>query len=106
MSLPRRSRRGVTLELRQHGGKRLGTFAGIVEALPVEQEAHEIRRRHRLDLAAQLFHGIAMDAREQAPFAPFGLRRGGAETPLQHETLLFQFGERAVHLGFRQSQVL
>ena len=77
----------------------------VIEALPVKQKAHEVRRRHRLDLAAQLFQGIAMDAREQAPFAPLGLRSVRTEAALQHETLLFQFGKGGTYLGCRESQM-
>ena len=39
--------------------------------LPVQQEAHEFRRRHRLDLRAQPVQRVAMNARKQSPVAPF-----------------------------------
>ena len=56
-------------------GDRIGAFDARFgrDALPLEQEAHEVARRHRLDLLAQPVHGVAMDAREQAPLAPLDL---------------------------------
>jgi hypothetical protein len=41
--------------------------------LPGEQEAHEVGARDRLDLAAQAIHGVAVDARQEAPVAPVDL---------------------------------
>ena len=41
------------------------------DVLPTEQEAHEVGRRNRLDLAAQAPEGEMMDAREEAALAPF-----------------------------------
>jgi hypothetical protein len=43
---------------------------GRVHVLPLEQEPHEIRRTHGLDLGAQPVHGIPMDPREQRPVTP------------------------------------
>jgi hypothetical protein len=47
------------------------------QLVPAEQEAHELRRRHRLDLGAQPVARVAVHAREQAPVAPFGCARRG-----------------------------
>jgi hypothetical protein len=70
---PRGRRRLEAFELREHAGERFGAAdaRGRRDALPVEQEAHEIARLDRLDLAAQATDGVAMDAREQVAFAPF-----------------------------------
>jgi hypothetical protein len=40
------------------------------DALPIEQEAHEVAYRDRLDLRAQTCDGLGMDAREQTALAP------------------------------------
>ena len=44
------------------------------DALPIEQEAQEVARQHRLDLGAQTFDGVAVDAREQPAIAPLNWR--------------------------------
>ena len=41
------------------------------DALPVEQEAQEVARRHGLDLGAQPLDRVTVDAREQPALAPF-----------------------------------
>src|SRR5262245_9531967 len=41
-----------------------------MDPLPRRQEADEVRRRDRLDLASQAVERVAMDPREQAPLAP------------------------------------
>src|ERR1700751_3808244 len=40
--------------------------------LPTRQPAHELRWSHRLNLFAQCAKREAMDARKEAPIAPFG----------------------------------
>jgi hypothetical protein len=45
--------------------------------LPVEQKAHEILQRHRLDFPAQALDRVAMNARQQMAFAPFLIGRPG-----------------------------
>ena len=47
-----------------------GQLRRFVHVLPLEQEAHEVRGGDRLDLGPEAVHGVAMDAREQAPVAP------------------------------------
>jgi hypothetical protein len=42
--------------------------------LPVEQEAHEVRRRDGRDLAPQPLERVAMDPRQQPPRAPLDAR--------------------------------
>src|SRR2546430_17713431 len=49
------------------------------DALPPQQEPHEVRRRDRLDLLAQPVERVAVDAGEQAALAPFQLRYAGRE---------------------------
>ena len=39
----------------------------------LQKPAHELRRRHRLNLFAQRAHGKPVNARQQAPLAPFVL---------------------------------
>jgi hypothetical protein len=43
--------------------------------LPVQEEAHEVGRAHRLDLRAQAVQRVAVDAREEPPIAPFDFDR-------------------------------
>ena len=97
---------------------RLSTPSGFGcarDALPVEQEAHEVRGRHRLDLRAQRLDGVAVDAREQAALAPF--ERGVAElarpraslassreAAAQHETFAFELHQRDVDFRRRQGR--
>ena len=49
------------------------------DALPPQQEPHEVRRRDRLDLLAQPVERVAMDAGEQTALAPLQLRHAGRE---------------------------
>ena len=53
--------------------------------LPAQQEAHEVLRRHRLDLAAQAIRRVAVDAGEEAPLAALDSRspssRSGSKRP-------------------------
>ena len=65
----------MAFELAQHVGQAAFAFAALVavasrELVPAEQEAHELRRRHRLDLGAQLVARVAVHACEQAAVAP------------------------------------
>ncbi len=43
------------------------------DVLPAQQPAHELRRSDGLDLLAQRGDGEVMNAREQAPLAPFDM---------------------------------
>ena len=76
LGFPRRRGRLEALELRDQRRQRVGTFAPLAgnDVLPATEKAHEILRRDRLDLLPQPLDGIAMDAREQRPVAPLGLR--------------------------------
>ena len=80
LCFPRGGRRFEAFELRHDVGHRIGTFdSGLRrDALPFEQEAHQVAHFDRLDFLAQPIDGVAVDARQQAPLAPFGLawRRG------------------------------
>ena len=73
LALPGAGRRLEAFELADHGIERLRPFHPRVgrDALPVEQEAQEVARRHRLDLGPQPLDGVAVDAREQPALAPF-----------------------------------
>ena len=74
------------------------------DPLPVEQKAQEIPRRHRLDLGAQPLDGVAVNAREQAPLAPFVLGGAGREPAAQGEALALQDREGAVDGRQRQTR--
>jgi len=45
------------------------------QSLPAEQETQKIRGWQRLDFSAQALDGVAMDARQQAAFAPLGIKK-------------------------------
>ena len=81
-----RSRRGgraaLELRVRRH-------------VLPAQQEAHEVLRRHRLDLAAQPIRRVAVDAREEAPLAELlgASSPRGIEAAAQREALGLEPGE-------------
>jgi hypothetical protein len=62
--------------------------------LPVEQEAHQRAPADRLDLAAQPADGVAVDARQQVPFAPFGVAGLGGEAALHHVAFGLQAQQR------------
>jgi hypothetical protein len=88
----------VAFELAQHVGQAAFALAALValaggELVPAEQEAHELRRRHRLELGAQLVARAAVDAREQAAVAPFGRVRGG-EGAAHHRAFGFELQQR------------
>ena len=72
LGLPGRGRAFEALELGQHAGQRIGAARPHArrQPVPVEQEAHEVARLDRFDLATQALERIAMDAREQVAFAP------------------------------------
>ena len=71
-----------TLELAQHRQQAGFALALLVlaELVPAEQEAQELRRRHRLHRGAQGFAGVAVDACQQPSITPLlrVRRRGGA----------------------------
>jgi hypothetical protein len=90
-----------------------GQPIGRVDVLPLEKEAHEVGRAHRLDLGAQPVHRVAMNAREQRPIAPFGrgsgIRDRGSGSPVlestsQHHPLGLerkQGGVRVLHVDLQ-----
>ena len=71
-ALPRSGRSRKTLQAFQRATHRIRAL-GIrgTDLVPVEQEPHVGRRRHRLDLLAQALDGVTIDPREQSPLAPF-----------------------------------
>ena len=111
---PARRRQLEAFELLDHRRQAFGAlhlvFAGDV--VPVEQEAQEVARAHRLDLGAQAVQRVAVDAGEEPPVAPFELRRAWREAPAQDAALRLErlqcnagvrhvelrFGDRAEHL--------
>src|SRR3569623_720814 len=96
---------GVAFQLLQHRRERLAALAArLAEVLPAQQEAHEVGRTDRFDLAAELLHGVTMNAREQAAFAPLDLLRAAGIAALQYVAFLFERGERKVDLCKRHAQ--
>src|SRR5205085_5622476 len=78
------------------------------DALPFEQKAQEIARRDRLDLGAQALQRVAMDAGEEAAFAPFiivspGVDAGG-KVAAQRKALCLEGGERGGNVGRREAE--
>ena len=59
-------------QLVQHRGERVGSLHARLsrDSLPVEQKAHEVTCLYRLDFGAQALHRVAVNASEQATFAP------------------------------------
>src|SRR5262249_26801518 len=73
LALPRSRGCLETLKLGYDRFKRVRSRDAILgrDALPRQQEAQEIARRHRLDLGTQALDRIVMDARQQPALAPF-----------------------------------
>ena len=59
----------LQLQLAVENRSRAGRFAGA-QTMPLKQEFGEQFQRYRLDALAMQIDGIAMDALQQAPFAP------------------------------------
>ena len=109
LRFPHRRRRLEAFELAEHAGERVGAAdaARRADALPVEQEAHEVARLDRLDLAAQALERVAMDAREQVPLAPLGVgtgRQQRREPALQHVAFGLQREQGELDLAARQPE--
>ena len=83
--LPCPRRRFEAFELSDSGGERVRTFHPRIRRhmLPGEQEPQKVARRDRLDFRPQTIDGIAADACEQAPLAPF-VDIGAAREPPAH----------------------
>ena len=79
--------------------------AGIrCRALPTKQEAQEVAGGDRLDLGAQPLHGVLMNARQQAPLAPFLALRRRSEPPAHGEAFDFERCERTCELRRRDTE--
>src|SRR5205085_12643593 len=105
LGLPGAGRGLEAFELTEDGSEGIGALhaALLRDALPLEQEAQEIARRDRLDLGAQALQCVAMDAGEEAAFAPFivispGFDAGG-EAAAQRNALCLEGGERSGNVG-------
>src|SRR5204863_1046461 len=110
LGLPGAGRGLEAFELAEDGGERVGALnaALLRDALPFEQEGQEIARRDRLDLGAQALQCAAMDAGEEAAFAPFvivspGIDAGG-EAAAQRKALCLEGGERGGDVGRREAE--
>ena len=98
---PRRRGRRVAFELAQHVGQAAFACAALVavgsgQVVPAEQESHELRRRHRLDVGTQLLPRRAVQTREQPAVAPFGCSRLGKGTA-HRRALGFEPQQRGEH---------
>ena len=102
LGFPCGGRRLVALELRYQRGYRIGSVhaLAVTHVLPPEQEAHEVCRRHRFDFVAQPLHRVAVDAREQAPVAPFGGLGHAGELPAHGEAFRLEREQRATDMRF------
>ena len=80
------------LDHRRHAALTAAARVGR-DALPAQQKAHEVLRRHRLDLAAQPALRVAMDAVEQSPRAVLLAALGRLIVARQHEALVAQPSE-------------
>src|SRR3546814_5672462 len=92
---------GKTFELCEYQFERRRPFAFVAadQSLPVEQEAHERRRRHRLEFGALAVTRVAMDACKPAALAPLGVARGDRlrrERAAHDIALLFEIGRAHV----------
>jgi hypothetical protein len=116
VAFPGRGGNFVAFELRDHRGETFHAFrfGSARDSLPIQQESHEVRAGHRLDLRAQGLDGVTMNARQQPALAPFergvtprhGLGHAGflAEAAAQHEAFAFELDEGHGHIGDRQRQ--
>ena len=73
-------------QLREDGAYGIGPLHPAFgrDALPLEQEAEEVTCFNGLDLGTQSFDGVAMDASQQAAFAPLAFRRGARSELAAH----------------------
>ena len=96
LRLPCGGRRFEAFELGQDRIERLraGHPRFRRDALPGEQEAQEVARRHRLDLGAQALDGVMVDARQKPALAPFVVARICREAPAHGEAFRFEARER------------
>ncbi|MDL1863549.1 DDE-type integrase/transposase/recombinase [Betaproteobacteria bacterium PRO7] len=106
LGFPCRRRRFEAFELRDDVGDRIGAFDARLgrDALPFEEEVQEVARLDRLDLLPQPVHGVAMDAREQAAFAPFARARRRREATAHDRAFGFERDQRGFDLGFGQTE--
>ena len=74
------------------------------DGMPCEEESHEIGGADGFDAAAQAAEGLAMDAGEQAAFAPFFAGGAGAESAAQDVAVAFEGDERELDGGAGQVQ--
>jgi hypothetical protein len=103
VALPRDRGELEPLELLDHSREPLGAARLVLarHVLPVREEAQEFARRDRLDLGAQPRERVAMDAREEAPVAPFDLGRAGGEASPEDAALAFEGEEQLGRIGPR-----
>ena len=110
VTLPRRGGNLEAVELADDGREALQSSGPVlgIHPLPGEQEPHEIRWAHRLDLRAEAVERVAVDPRQQPPLAPLQLDRGVAvartEAAAEHHSLRLQRDERRLDLDLRHTQ--
>ena len=106
LRFPRRSWRLVAFQLRDDACDRVRTFDARIrrDALPFEEEAHEVARLDGFDFLAQAIHRVAVDARQQAPLAPLDFKRAGREVPAHHRAFGLQLQQCQVGIGGGQPE--
>ncbi len=80
-------------------------LCGRSDMLPAKQPARELRRADRLNFVAQFAEGEAVNSREEAPIAPFGLRGGWVgEFSAKHGAAGFEPQERLINFVGRNAE--
>jgi hypothetical protein len=73
--------------------------------LPIEKEAQEVARQHRLDLGAQAFDRVAVNAGEQPAIAPLNRDAAvGLEVAAHRRAFGFQGKQRRIDVGQLHAQ--
>ncbi len=90
-------------ELAENRGEGIGALhpCGWRHALPFEQEAQEVARLNGLDLGAQAFDGVAVDARQEPALAPFLFGDARGELAAHGEAFSLQGGQCRREVGGR-----
>src|SRR3954469_624041 len=100
--LPRCRRELVTVELfddRSHTFDTTHLLLGR-DVLPVQEEAHEIRRGDRFDLSTQPIDRVTVDAREEPPIAPF--ERASGRVRAFSAVVGLHVRSRRIHVRWRE----
>src|SRR5579871_963193 len=74
-----------------------------MDVLPAEEEAHQIRGAHRLDLAPERAEREPVDAREEPALAPLLVVGSGREAPAQRPAAALELGQADGDTGGREA---